>query len=416
MRLALALLGSLLAGFVWAEEFSFDATEFEQKPFEFGGYVEFKANRNYMNASSNLYLLSDLKRSTLDQQAATLKLNAKYTHGISSLKVRGDAEFRHDDLTSERISRFDEAFASFAPDPGFTLDIGKVALKWGKGYAWNPVAFVERPKDPNDVELAREGYTLLAADLISNFDGDLKTIAFTPVLLPVSTQLNADFGTPDHVNVATKLYLLYRDTDIDFIWANSGSRTARFGVDFSRNLTSALEIHGEWARISDLELRDIDAAGNVTTNTRDVSSYLAGLRFLTEQDTTWIAEYYRNGNGYSEAQFNDFHYLVDSGSSTLFAKAKQISPAYARAYAGRDYFYLKISQKEPFDILYFTPSCTLIANVADASYSLMPELLYIGITNLDLRLRAAWLNGKANSEFGEKQISRKFEMLARLYF
>ncbi|MDO9600831.1 MAG: hypothetical protein Q7J02_00805, partial [Rhodocyclaceae bacterium] len=295
---------------------------------------------------------------------------------------------------------------------------GKQALKWGKGYAWNPVGFVERPKDANDVELAREGFTMVAADFIRNFDGDLKTIAFTPVLLPVSSQINSDFGQSDHLNAAAKLYLLYRDTDIDFTWLGRGSRAPRFGVDFSRNLTSALEIHGEWAKIRDFELRSVAPSGAVTTERRNVTSYLLGLRYLTEQDTTYILEYYRNGTGYTETQTQDFYRLIDNLQTNplLLNPARQISPSYARANPGERYLYLRASQKEPFDIVYFTPSITLIGNLDDRSYSLTPELLYTGITNLDLRLRASWLSGKAGSEFGEKQNARRVELVARYYF
>jgi hypothetical protein len=412
----LPLLACLLATAVQAEEFKFDASEFEKQPFEFGGYLELKPERAWLNRDGSFYKLNGLDRGTLDRNTATLKLNAKYTQGITTFNLRADAEVRRDDVSSERINRFDEAYVSFKPDPGFTLDIGKLALKWGKGYAWNPVGFVERMKDPNDVELAREGFTMVTADFIRNFDGDLKTVAFTPVLLPVGNGHNSDFGKPNHLNAAAKLYLLYRDTDIDFTWLGSGSRTSRFGMDFSRNLTSALEIHGEWARIRDYELRSIDAAGNVSTRTRDATSYLLGLRYLTENDTTWIAEYYRNGTGYTESQLTDFHALADSGNPSLFNKAKQISPAYARANAGERYLYLRVSQKEPFDIVYFTPSATVIANLDDGSYSLTPELLYTGITNLDLRLRATWLKGGSGTEFGEKQNARKLELMARFYF
>lgn len=147
-----------------------------------------------------------------------------------------------------------------------------------------------------------------------------------------------------------------------------------------------------------------------------MSSVLLGLRYLTENDTTWIAELYRNGTGYTEGQLADFLSLADSANPVLFNKAVQISPAYARANAGRDYLYLRASQKEPFDIVYFTPALTLIANLADRSWSLTPELLYTGITNLDLRLRASWLHGDAYSEFGEKQNARRLELLARFYF
>lgn len=416
MKRIFALCACLIAGMAQAEEFSFDSSAFEKKPFEFGGYLELKADRAWLNPSGSFYKLNGLDRGTLDRNTATLKLNAKFTQGIASLNLRGAAEARRDDLARERNERFDEAYVSLKPDPGFTLDIGKIALKWGKGYAWNPVGFVERPKDPNDVELAREGFTMVTADFIRNFDGDLKTVAFTPVLIPVGSGHNSDFGQPNHINAAAKLYLFYKDTDIDFTWLGSGSRTARFGVDFSRNLTSNFEIHGEWARIRDFEQRSIDAAGNVSATTRDVTSALVGLRYLTENDTTWIAEFFRNGTGYTESQLADFLSLADSTNPALFSKARQISPSYARANAGRDYLYLRASQKEPFDIVYFTPSLTLIANLADKSWSLTPELLYTGITNLDLRLRASWLHGDAYSEFGEKQNKRRLELLARFYF
>jgi hypothetical protein len=82
----------------------------------------------------------------------------------------------------------------------------------------------------------------------------------------------------------------------------------------------------------------------------------------------------------------------------------------------KDKGYVKVSQKEPFDIVYFTPSLTWMVNLADKSWSLTPELLYTGITNLDLRLRATWLHGKSYSEFGEKQNRRKLELMARFYF
>jgi len=412
----LALCACLAAGIAQAGEFTFDAAEFEKQPFEIGGHVEFKSDRSWLQRDGSFYKLNGLARDTLDRDTATLKLNAKYTRGIATLNLRASSEARADELARARSNRFDEAYVSFKPDPGLTLDAGKIAAKWGKGYAWNPVGFIERAKDPNDVELAREGYTMVAADFIRNFDGDLKTMAFTPVLLPVGTQTNADFGKPNRLNAVARLYLLLHDTDIDFTWLGGGSRSPRFGIDFSRNFGSALELHGEWARFRDVETRRIDAAGNVATRTADATSFLLGLRYLTENDTTWIAEYYRNGTGYTRGELADFHRLVDSGNPLLFNKTKQVSQAYGRANAGERYLYLRASRKEPFDIVYFTPSASLIANLDDGSWSLTPELLYTGVTNLDLRLRATWLKGGSGSEFGEKQTARKIEFMARFYF
>jgi hypothetical protein len=82
----------------------------------------------------------------------------------------------------------------------------------------------------------------------------------------------------------------------------------------------------------------------------------------------------------------------------------------------KNYLYLRISQKEPFEILYFTPAITEIFNVDDKSYSLSPELLYTGITNLELRLKGTVLIGDEFSEFGEKQNDYRMEFRVRYFF
>ena len=423
-----ASLALLITAAAQAQEFSFDASQFEKKPFEFGGYIEFKQQRLELNQEAALYQLGFYRRplGSLDQTSLTIKPEGKLRSGAFTLNARAHAEGSWETRQFDREFRFDEFYGSYKPDPGFTLDVGKIPLKWGKGYAWNPVGFVERQKDPNDPDLARQGFTMLAADWIRNFDGDLRTVALTPVLLPVTGNINSDFGSSGHLNAAAKLYLLYKDTDIDFMFLSNGSRSRRYGVDFSRNLGSNLEIHGEWARIEDTKRQVVNATGTATTLTQNaVSSYLLGLRYLTERDTTWILEYYRNGSGYREEEMQDFFRYVDTaynqflntGNDNALQRASNLSRSgVARPNPGRNYAYLRVSQKEPFDILYFTPSLTLIANTDDRSFSLAPELLYTGINNLELRARAFFLSGSAGSEFGERPNKRRFELQARLYF
>ena len=77
---------------------------------------------------------------------------------------------------------------------------------------------------------------------------------------------------------------------------------------------------------------------------------------------------------------------------------------------------MQASQKEPFDILYFTPSLTTMINLDDHSFQINPELLYAGIKNLELRLRFFALFGGSGTEFGEKQTAQRIEFRARLYF
>jgi hypothetical protein len=108
---------------------------------------------------------------------------------------------------------------------------------------------------------------------------------------------------------------------------------------------------------------------------------------------------------------------ISTGSDTLLKKAMTITEGnYGRPNPMRDYVYLRASQKEPFDILYFTPAITWIFNITDKSFSLSPELLYTGITNLELRLKASVIAGKPLSDYGEKQNDYRAEFRARYYF
>ncbi len=416
------------AGAQAAEEYSFDASAFEKKPLELNGYVQLKQERFALNRSGALYKLTYFgqpQRDDLDRSTGTMQLAGKLRQGIGTFDFRTNSDFQRDQLARDRSNSVFEAAYSVRPDPGLTMEAGKRAMRWGKGYAWNPIGFVERPKDPNDPQLSREGYGMADADLIFSPGGALQTVAFTPVLLPVGKDMNSDFGASGHLNPAAKLYLLYRDTDIDFAWQGKGSRPARYGLDFSRNLVSNFEIHGEWARILKFPKPVTDASGQVTTETRDATSYLAGLRYLTAGDTTYIAEYYRNGTGYSAAEADQFYQLVDAafaqlaqtGNGALVQKALSLSQgSYGRPNPGQDYIYFRAQQKDALGILYFQPAIFAIMNRQDRSYQIAPELSYTGTNNTELRLRIFMLHGRSSTDFGEKANSRKLELYVRYYF
>lgn len=419
----LALL--FLTGNAWAaDEYSFDAAEFEKKPFELGGYVQLRQEHFSLDRSAAFYKLgfyNQPQRETLDRTTGTLQLAGKLRYGIGTFDFRTNSDWQRDQSMHDHHHSIYEAAFSIRPAPGFTLEAGKRALKWGKGYAWNPIGFVERPKDANDPQLAREGFVMADADWIFSPGGDLQTVAFTPVIVPVSSDVNTDFGATGHVNPAAKLYLLYRDIDFDFAWQGKGSRPARFGMDFSTNLASNFEIHGEWARIQQFPRPVTNTAGRVTTEVMNATSYLLGLRYLTESDTTYIAEYYHNGTGYSDDAFQQFYQLVDTafttGNSTLVQKALSLSQgAYGRPNAGQDYLYFRAQVKDALGIVYFAPALTAMMNLQDHSYQITPELQYTGFNNLELRARLFQLQGGSGTDFGEKQVSRKLELYARYYF
>ena len=414
------------------EVFEFDLSEIEdevgKRPYNIDGYLEFRPNFLRLDDDAALYRLKFYDRSSqsrLEEYNFRLLLDAGYQTGVSDFFLRTNVDANSNDLESEVDARIFEGYASLKPSPFFTFYLGKKTLSWGKGYAWNPVAFVSRPKDPDEPDLPLEGFVMASADYIKSLEGPLQTITFTPALIPVYRNINDDFGEINHVNFACKLYLLVYDTDIDLMFLLGGSKPSRFGIDFSQNITTNFEIHGEFAYVNNFKKNFIDSDGNTFEKTFDAKSYLAGLRYLTASDTTWIWEYYRNGTGFTTDEMKDFFGFIDqghdvfciSGDDALLRKALSLSEErYGRRNPSRDYLYLGISQKEPFDVLYFTPSISWIYNISDKSYSLSPQLLYTGITNLDLRLKIGFIVGDSETEYGEKQNDYRIELRLRYYF
>lgn len=411
-----------------AEEYRFEISEIEKKPYHLGGYAEIVPILFGLDRDAALYKLRFYDRdegSTIEQYDGTLQLDGSLEKSIFRAFARTNSNLTHTYEGWSGETKLYEGLLSIKPSSFLTVDIGKKTMKWGKGYAWNPVAFLDRPKDPDDPALNLEGFYVASFDYIKTFDGPLKAFSFTPAVVPVYRDMNEDFGETGHLNVGARLYFLLLDTDLDLMFLSEGSKSDRYGFDFSRNVTTNLEVHGELAWIKDFQKRFIDEDGRPSETRSDVWSYLVGLRYLSARDTTYIMEYYYDGTGFSDAQMEDYFSFIDNGydvflstgSDALLQRALNLTKGgYGRRNPMKRYGYLRISQKEPFDILYFNPAVTWIFNVDDRSFSLSPELLYTGITNLELRLKGTILAGDGSSEFGEKQNDYRLEMRVRYYF
>jgi len=428
----LAWLIIFLGSFAFAEEeYKFELSEIEKKPYHLGGYVELRPVLFGLDRDASLYKLKFYNRNegkTIEEYNGKLQLEGSLEKGIARLFVRTNFDLKYSYLGWEHNDpkrMIYEGYLSLKPSPSLSFKFGKQTLLWGKGYAFNPVAFVSRPKDPDDPELALEGYITASADYIKSFQGPLKTVSITPVIFPVYKDINDDIGMVNRLNFAGKLYLLFYDTDIDLMAMTGGSRTSRVGMDFSKNITTNLEVHGEFAFINNQKSRVIDSQGNISEAKFDAKSYLLGIRYLTASDTTFIFEYYRNGTGFSHLEMKNYFTFIDKGyglflskgNDSLLKKAASVTEGnYGRSNPSKDYLYFRISQKEPFNILYFTPAITGIMNLSDRSLSISPELLYTGIKNLEIRLKAIGLFGGKGADFGEKPNDYRVELRVRYYF
>src|SRR5579864_4603091 len=409
--------------------YTFEPSEYQQKDFEIGGYAEGKFEEFGLDRNAAFYQLNKPAGSrpgVNERGTGTLEVTGKYHKDITTLDftAHGDGE-RDVVFGNDHNTKLYQGGLHVEPMTGLSFDIGKRVQLWGKGYAWNPVGFIQRPKDPTDPNASREGFWMASASYVRSFqDGPIKTLGFMPVFIPATPAVNNDFGKVHHDDVAGKLYALVGTTDIDVMALSGGAKSTRYGADFSSAITPALEVHGEIARVTESTRPVLSAAGQPTQLTSPAIDYLLGFRYLTESATTFILEYYHNGEGLQDAEGDSFYSLAHNaftayratGSTALLQKAGMLSQMYMKPNAMRHYVNFKVSQDEPFDIVYFTPSLTIQANTTDRSFLVLPELLYTGFKNIELRFRVQANVGPHLTEFGEKQASTRVELRARYFF
>ena len=183
-----------------AADTDFDVSAFEKKWFEWSGYAELRPERQWLRTDSLGYGLQfpGDTRSTLNRVTGVLELSGVMRKDAFRFNFTAHGDYVDDPRISEGKARWFEAYGAWQASPYAALELGKRALRWGTGYAWSPVAFFERPKDPLDPDLSRQGFVMATGSLVRSFDGALSTVALTPVVLPVSESMNSDYGPTGH--------------------------------------------------------------------------------------------------------------------------------------------------------------------------------------------------------------------------
>lgn len=406
-----------------AEEFGFDLSEIEKKPYEYAVSLAFKPAWAFLNQDSVFYRLKygEDDKQTEAVYPLTVEGSGSYAFSDTKLVASGkyDLTYAADEWTDDAVLY--ELYLQSALSPNLSVWLGKKTVKWGRGYIWNPAAFVGRQKDVNDVDASLEGYALAMGEFVKSFDAPLQTFAITPVIIPVSGDLNQDFSDAHSMNFALSLYFLLADTDIGFYGFADDHGQWKLGGDFSRNLLTNWEIHGEWAYEDAVERHYLDQEYALRRESRSITNVLLGTRYLTSWNMTLIAEYLHNDGGYSQAEMENFFDAADAALDTENRQALSSVKSFqkeqlSRQFLMQDYLYLKISRPEPFDLLYFTPSAFLIYNLNDDSVRFGSEFKYSRFTNLDLLLRYQSFPPHDDTEFGEKMNAHKIELAVKKYF
>ena len=219
----------------------------------------------------------------LSQYRLDLYFNGEYRHEQIGFSVKTFYQYTKEGPIDPI---FLELQGSLNLTPKLSAALGKCRYFWGKGYAFNPVGYVNTEKDPENPDLALAGIVSGFISYNKSYESNwLQNVSLSAVIMPPEAEINDKFGQVDQTGIALKLYLLLRDIDIDVMMFQRQGEPQRYGLDFSTNVRTNLEIHGEvsYDRNDTKTFIEQDAIQQKQT---DGTSYLFGIRYLTNLNTT----------------------------------------------------------------------------------------------------------------------------------
>ena len=412
-----------IAGSASAEDYSFDISPAEgSEKLEISGNLDAKYSIVGTRRTSPVYRLQFYDRNDLSgfigSNRLELYLNGDCQTENLDVHIKTHSEYYGDSAAAFKLY---ELYGNVNLSANSFLQTGKKIFKWGTGYSFNPVGYLNPYKDPENPELSQEGRLSVNYEYIKSFKSALlQNISLTAVLIPPEELINNKYAIIKNTEIAVKLYALLLNADLDLMAYYSKERINKIGFDFSKNIRENMEMHGEFGYYNGQDKYYI-SNNNVVLSRENGYSYLLGLRWLNKWNATVIVEYYCNGLGLNKDEYSLLsNYLLstaDSGNTNIFQQALGLNKKYfSGAVLMRDYMYFKISLPEPFNIVYFTPSAYVLYNLIDKSYSAAIPLSYKPIDNIELLLWPAFISGGMNTEYGDKQAESKVELWVRYYF
>ncbi|MEA3512512.1 MAG: hypothetical protein U9R37_02825 [Campylobacterota bacterium] len=348
------------SGLLMGDDYSFnfdELTQIELKDYEYNGYIKSEHKLQLLNNNSPQYPKKN--KDTMQSVYGEAYVKGLYFKDNYTFQTDLMANYENIDNDEDNKNTINQLFLKYKYDNNHQIYFGKKTSKWGKGYFFNPVAFIDRKKDPNNPESSREGYTQLNYKFNKVYKSDIKNVSVDVIYFRTTNVENNDFYDGDSQNIAIKTYLLYKDIDIDFTYLNNDKLANKYGVDFSTNLQTNFEIHGEYS-IDD----------------KSLYSYLLGLKYLTNTDLTITSEYF-------------------------FQKEQLLK---SEPFWDNKYFVNKLSQKEPFDILYSNIYYKNSINLSDNSMQNSLGIVLTNIKNLEIDFSIGKNSGDKKSEFGTKLV------------
>jgi hypothetical protein len=318
--------------------------------------------------------------------------------------------------TDAAVNSLREAYLSWqAPGGDTLLDFGRINVRSGPGYGYNPTDFfrdgslrVLNTADPFALRQNRLGSVLLRGQRLWN--GGSLSAAYSPKLAdkPSADGWDLDLGSTNNRNralVTLGTQFSQRVNSQVLLYKEDGQSTT-LGANMTALLSDAATAHMEWTRGSEPELisRALGVPGRAVTRNR----FVGGVTYTTPGKTSITAEYQYNGFGLNASSWDALGNLPGAQLAYLSEALRQQELAPRQAYLV--YLTQKSLLLKDLDLTAY-----LRVNRGDRSKLAWLELRHHW-SNYDLSLQWQQNIGGAGTEFGILPDKRVVQMLGNYYF
>ena len=215
IKIILMSLFIFVAASVFSQEYDFDIPEQEDAKIEFNGKLDTKWGLLNTRKSSpffglQFYDISE-KDDYLSQYRLDFYLDGSYHYKQVGFFMKTFYQYAKEESLSPS---FFELYGSLNLSPRLSMSIGKRRFNWGKGYAFNPVGYVNAEKDPENPDLALAGKTSVYFSYNRSFNSDvLQNFSFGAILLPPEAEMNNKFASAEKIGAAITLYFLVKNIE-----------------------------------------------------------------------------------------------------------------------------------------------------------------------------------------------------------
>jgi len=223
------------------------------------------------------------------------------------------------------------------------VDLGKIKLEWGSGYAWRPTQVIFRDESSLDTEKESfEGVEMLQMEVV------IKNT--TNTLLVAGLKDEGDSGNNHLWQAAYRISVEIQPWELSLLYHQTSETVTTVGLSFTGLLSDALEIHGEWAKTDERDRLNIIKAGDglqmgpvylpawfkyeAEDSNQNYDKVLLGAQYTFANDMNVIMELYRTTHGYSETEWQRITTGIDEALEGKAWKDEHFATNKGNPYAG----------------------------------------------------------------------------------